>query len=380
MVEVALRTESPSAAQTGPIELAVVIPTFMEAGNVDEVVRRLDAALAGIAWEAIFVDDHSPDGTAARAREIAAIDRRVRVLERVGRRGLSSACIEGMLATPAPLVAVMDGDLQHDERLLPDMVARFRARPELDVAIGSRFVAGGSAEAFSADRAAQSRLATRLSRSVLRQDLADPMSGFFMLRMDVLRELLPRLSAVGFKLLLDIFASARRPLRFEELPYAFRERASGASKLDGAVALEYLLLLYDKALGRIVPARFALFGLIGGIGVGVHFLILTFLFKGLGQPFGAAQALATLGAMTFNFFLNNALTYRDQQLRGAGSLLRGWLSFCLVCGLGAAANVGVSTYLFEYQGALWTVSALAGVAVGAVWNFVLSARFTWGRY
>jgi dolichol-phosphate mannosyltransferase len=201
-----------------------------------------------------------------------------------------------------------------------------------------------------------------------------------MLRAELLPEVLPRLSAVGFKLLLDIFASARRPVRFEELPYAFRKRASGASKLDGAVALEYLLLLYDKAFGRIVPPRFALFGLIGGLGVGVHFGILTALFKGLELGFGSAQTLATIGAMTFNFFLNNALTYRDQRLRGAAGLLRGWVSFCIVCGLGAAANVGVATYLFEYGGALWTLSALAGVAVGAVWNFVLSARFTWGRY
>lgn len=380
MSESAVRIESRGTVIDAPIELAVIIPTFEEAGNVDELVCRLDAALAGIAWEAIFVDDHSQDGTAARVREIAARDRRVRCLERVGRRGLSSACVEGMLATPAPLVAVMDGDLQHDETLLTDMLDRFRADPALEIAIGSRFVAGGSASGFSDQRAAQSRFATRLSRAVLRQDVADPMSGFFMLRTALLREVLPRLSAIGFKLLLDIFASARRPLRFAELPYRFRARTSGASKLDAAVTLEYALLLYDKAFGRIVPARFALFGLIGGIGVLVHFAILTALFKALGQGFGTAQTLATLGAMTFNFFLNNALTYRDRQLRGAGALLRGWLSFCLVCGLGAAANVGVATYLFEYQGTLWTLSALAGVAVGAVWNFVLSARFTWGRY
>lgn len=379
MIESALLTD-PSDAAAAPIELAVVIPTFQEAGNVEALIGRLDAALAGIAWEAIFVDDHSPDGTAARVREIAARDRRVRCLERVGRRGLASACIEGMLATPAPLVAIMDGDLQHDERLLPVMLERFRDRPELDLAIGSRFVAGGSAAGFSDERAAQSRLATRLGRRLLKQDVSDPMSGFFMLRVSVLRELLPRLSAVGFKLLLDLFASARRPLAFEELPYSFRERASGTSKLDRAVALEYLLLLYDKAFGRLVPARFALFGLIGGLGVAVHFAFLTLVFKGLGQGFGTAQTIATVAAMTFNFILNNALTYRDQRLRGARALLLGWLSFCLVCGLGAAANVGVSTYLFEYQGAFWTLSALAGVAVGAVWNFVLSARFTWGRY
>jgi dolichol-phosphate mannosyltransferase len=206
------------------------------------------------------------------------------------------------------------------------------------------------------------------------------MSGFFMLRVEVLREVLPRLSAVGFKLLLDILASARRPLAFEELAYDFRPRHMGASKLDRMIALEYLILLYDKLFGRFIPTRFALFAAIGGIGIGVHFAILTFVFKGLSQPFGLSQTIATLGAMTFNFVLNNALTYRDQRLRGVRALFLGWLSFCLVCGIGAAANVGVATFLFEYQGALWTVSALAGVLIGAVWNFALSSRFTWGRY
>jgi dolichol-phosphate mannosyltransferase len=285
-----------------------------------------------------------------------------------------------MLATSAPVVAVMDADLQHDERLLPEMLRRLRLRSELDIVIGSRFAQGGSADGFSSARASQSRLATRLSRGLVGEQLKDPMSGFFMLRVNVLREVLPNLSAVGFKLLLDIFASARRPLTFEELPYDFRERTSGASKLDRAIAFEYLILLYDKTFGRFVPTRFALFAAIGGLGVGVHFAILTLLFKALDQGFGTSQTLATLGAMTFNFFLNNMLTYRDQQLQGPRRLFLGWLSFCLVCGIGAAANVGVATFLFEYQGALWTLSALAGVLVGAVWNFALSSRFTWGRY
>ena len=373
------RVEETSAG-LAPLELAVILPTFSEADNVEEVVQRLEAALQGVAWEAIFVDDNSPDGTAERLRAIGRRDRRIRCMERVGRRGLASACVEGMLATSAPIVAVMDADLQHDERLLPEMLERLRARPSLDIVVGSRFAAGGSAGGLSEERVSQSRLATRLSRGLIADDLKDPMSGFFMLRAELLREVLPNLSAVGFKLLLDIFASARRPLAFEELPYDFRQRATGASKLDRTIALEYLILLYDKAFGRFVPTRFALFAAIGGLGVGVHFAILTLFFKALAQPFGASQTIATIGAMTFNFFLNNALTYRDQQLRGTRRLFLGWLSFCLVCGVGAAANVGVATYLFESQGALWTLSALAGVLVGAVWNFALSSRFTWGRY
>lgn len=377
---------NPGAAAASPagqetISLAIVIPTFREAENVAELVRRLDAALAGIAWEAIFVDDNSPDGTADVVRSLALMDRRIRCLQRIGRRGLSSACIEGMLATAAPLVAVMDGDLQHDEGLLPAMVERLAQDPALDLVIGSRFIEGGSSAGLADERReAQSALATRLSRLVLKQPLSDPMSGFFMIRADVLRDLAPSLSGVGFKILLDILTAARRPLRFVELPYRFRSREAGASKLDHAVALEYLIMLYDKAFGRLVPTRFALFSAIGGLGVAVHFAALSLFFQGLGQGFAVAQAIATIIAMTFNFFLNNSLTYRDRQLAGPRQLLLGWLSFCLVCGIGAAANVGVATWLFEAQHALWTLSALAGIAIGAVWNFALSSRFTWGRY
>lgn len=374
------REDEAKAAADGPIALAVVIPVFQESANVAEMARRLAAVLEGVAWEAIFVDDNSPDGTADAARALARTDRRIRVIERVGRRGLASAVIEGMLATAAPLVAVIDGDLQHDEALLPRMLAALEADPALDLAIGSRFVAGGSDAGLSDKRAAQSRLATRLSRGAIGADLKDPMSGFFMARIETIREVLPRLSAIGFKILLDIFTSARRPLKFVELPYAFRSRGAGASKLDRAIAFEYLVMLYDKAFGRIVPARFALFSAIGALGVAVHFAFLTAMFQGANTSFAAAQAVATLGAMTFNFVLNNALTYRDRQLRGPAQLLKGWLSFCVVCSVGALANVGVATWLFETRHALWTLSALAGIAVGAVWNFALSSRFTWSRF
>lgn len=362
-----------------PIELAVVIPTFNEAGNVAVLVERLAEALAGIAWEAIFVDDASPDGTADAARRLALTDRRVRVLERVGRRGLSSACIEGMLATAAPYVAVIDGDLQHDERLLPRMLERLRAG-DVDLVVGSRFSDGGSTGEWDRDRLAKSRLAASLSRIVLRAQVSDPMSGFFMVDRALFRRLAPRLSGIGFKILLDILTASPDPLRISEIGYVFRPRADGESKLDHVVAFEYLIALYEKLFGRIVPVRFALFGSVGALGVGVHFAVLTTLFEGLTLDFTPAQALATLVAMSFNFWLNNLLTYRDRRLRGWRRLLGGWLSFCLVCGLGALANVGVAAFLFEYSHVIWSLSALAGVLVGAVWNFVLSSRFTWGRY
>jgi dolichol-phosphate mannosyltransferase len=365
---------------TDLLELAIVIPTFNEAANVPVLVARLDAALKGRAWEAIVVDDDSPDGTAEAARAIARLDRRVRVIQRIGRRGLSSACIEGMCATAAPLVAVIDGDLQHDETILPAMLDALQGDPELDVAIGSRFVEGGGTGEWDRDRIAKSALATRLSRQILKVDLSDPMSGFFMIRTDIVRKLAPDLAGIGFKILLDIMTGSPRPLKFREFGYVFRTRTAGESKLDHVVAMEYLIALYDRVFGRIVPVRFAMFSAIGAIGVAVHMAVLSVLYLALAVPFVVGQIVAALAAMTGNFFLNNALTYRDRRLKGWRQLADGWVSFCLVCSVGLVANVGVAAFVHGAQNGQWAASALLGVLVGAVWNYALSSRFVWGRY
>jgi dolichol-phosphate mannosyltransferase len=362
------------------LELAVVVPTFNERANVPELVARLDRALAGRGWEVLFVDDDSPDGTADAARELARRDARVRVIQRIGRRGLSSACVEGMCATAAPVVAVIDGDLQHDETLLPAMLDRLLVDATLDVVIGSRFVDGGGTGEWDRDRVAKSALATRLSRRVLKADLSDPMSGFFAIRTAIVRSLAPDLSAIGFKILLDLMTTSTRPLTFAELPYTFRVRTAGESKLDHVVALEYLIALYDRMFGRFIPVRFAMFSVIGLFGVAIHMGVLSLLFLLLGVSFLAAQIAATLVALTGNFFLNNALTYRDRRLRGARQLLDGWVSFAAVCSVGAVANVGVAGFLHDVRSGAWIASALVGVLVAAVWNYALSSRFTWGRY
>ncbi|WP_372720295.1 glycosyltransferase [Immundisolibacter sp.] len=356
-------------------ELTVVVPTFNEAGNLASVVGEVERALAGVDWEVLFVDDDSPDGTAQQAREMAQVDRRVRCLQRVGRRGLASASIEGMLASSAPYIAVMDGDLQHDPALLKAMLGTLQGG-QADIVVGSRHVAGGGVGEFSAQRQGISRLATRLSRAVLKADLTDPMSGFFMLTRAALMDCLRHgVSAIGYKILVDLFASAPRPLRFVELPYTFRQRQAGESKLDSKVVWDYLMLLADKLVGRFVPVRFLAFSAVGGLGVVVHLAVLAVAFKGFGEGFVAAQILATVVAMTFNYVVNNSLTYRDRRLRG-WRFVTGWLSFSLACSVGAFANVGIAAYLFDRQ-TFWVLSALSGVLVGAVWNYAVTSVYTW---
>ncbi len=363
------------------LELAVVIPTFNEAGNVAEVVRRLDRALAGRGWEAIFVDDDSPDGTAEAVRRIAIEDPRIRVIRRIGRRGLSSACVEGMLATAAPAIAVIDGDLQHDERLLPAMLDALW-REDADIVVGSRYVDGGGVGEWNSRRVAVSRLATRLGQLAIGVTLTDPMSGFFLLRRETIEAAAHDLSGVGFKILLDIFASSPAPLKAVEIPYTFRPREVGESKLDNAAAMDFAVMLLDKTVGRYVPVKFLIFSAVGGLGLVIHLMALFLGHRLGGLEFGVAQTIATLTAMTFNFFVNNTLTYRDRRLRG-WAMLRGWASFSLACSVGAIANIGIAVYVFENWaagGALtWVWSAVAGVLVGAVWNYAVTAVYTWGR-
>jgi dolichol-phosphate mannosyltransferase len=358
------------------VELAVIVPTFNEKPNVGELVQRLRHSLSGLAWEVVFVDDDSPDGTAQTVRTLAQENAQVRCLQRIGRRGLSRAVVEGILSTSAPFVAVMDADLQHDESVLPVMHRRL-VDDSLDVVVASRYTGGGSVGDWSADRARMSRLATRLAHTLVSTDLADPMSGFFMLRRSAFESAVRQLSGEGYKLLLDLLASARQPLRVAEIPYTFRPRVAGESKLDSAVLWEFAILLLDKHLGHLIPARFVLFSLVGASGVAVHFATLWLLFRALGLDFGAAQAMATVVAMTTNYTLNNLLTYRDRRRRGL-RWLGGLLSFYAICGLGVVANVGVAKALFDRQHG-WVIAAAAGALVGTVWNYVASGAVTWKR-
>jgi dolichol-phosphate mannosyltransferase len=370
-------TTLPPRAQRvdGVADLTVVIPCYNERPNVAPLVAALDAALAGIAWEVVFVDDNSPDGTTAEARRLARLDPRVRCVRRIGRRGLSSAVIEGALVSSALFIAVIDGDLQHDETRLPVMLAALRTG-HYDLAVASRHLAGGDAAGLgSRRRRVLSDAGTALAQRFLPVTLSDPMSGFFMLPRPLFEQLAPSLTAQGFKIMLDLVLSAERPLRVIEVPAEFRKRLAGESKLDVLVLTQFAALLVDKALGGLVPLRFLSFAAVGLLGVGVHLTVLICGREALGLEFAAAQIAATGVAMVFNFLLNNQITYRDQRLRGP-RLWRGLLLFMLVCGVGAVANVGIARVLYETN-TYWTLAGAIGAMIGVVWNYAVSATLVW---
>jgi len=368
----ALAPQAAIAPRPAP-ELSVVVPTFKERDNVPLLVEKLAHTLADVDWEVVFVDDNSPDGTAAAAREIGASDARVRCVRRIGRRGLAGACIEGMLSSQARYVAVMDADLQHDETLLTAMLAKLRGGA--DLAVASRFAEGASAAGLSSTgRLQASRVSNAMTRRLLGVTLSDPMSGFFMMRRDRFEELAPQLSSQGFKILLDIVATAHGSLRIAELPFVFAERRHGESKLDTRVALDFAALVLAKLTNDAVSFRFLLFCLVGLTGIAIHMAVLQFAVS-LGTRFGLAQTVATVAAITWNFVLNNMFTYRDQRLAG-WQFVTGLIRFQVICAVGAISNVGIATVIYRYD-PQWWIAGLGGALMGAVWNYVVSAAFVW---
>ena len=359
-------------------ELCIVIPVLNECLNVGPLVDGVTRALEGIAWEIMFVDDDSRDGTREAIAAIARTDPRIRMLHRVGRRGLSSAFIEGAQASFAPYVAAMDGDLQHDETLLPSMLAALRGPDGAEIAIGSRYVPGGGIGEWDATRAGMSNLATRLGQMVLKTEVADPMSGFFMLRRETFEAALRNLSAIGFKILLDIIASLPAPPRIVELPFRFRIRAFGESKLDAGVMRDYALLLVDKTVGHLVPVRFVLFAGVGTVGIALHMIALLLALKFIGEPFAMAQSVAPAVAILGNFVLNNLFTFGDRRLRGRKAWT-GLALFALICGVGAIGNLSVAAFLFGPQMTSWWIAGLVGAVMSLVWNYAVSSVIIWRR-
>ncbi len=369
------RSSYPLPIAGSRLDLAVILPTYNERENIPLILEKLHDALQGLSWEAIFVDDDSPDGTAEVVTAYARLDARIRLLHRVGRRGLSSACIEGMLVTSAPVVAVMDADLQHDETILPIMLRRLH-QESLDLVVGTRNAEGGSMGEFGRARRFLSRSGQKISHSVCRSKVTDPMSGFFLLRRSFLQEVVRDMQGQGFKILVDLLASSPRPVRLAEVGYTFRSRRFGESKLNVVVGLEYVFLILNNLLGGIIPVRLALYLLVGALGLGTHLVTLLLLSQAAHLHFVAAQLIATFVAMIENFSLNNRITFRDRRLQGV-QILSGGARFVLACGFGAWANVVFANSLWQ-SGTEWYLAGLAGIVLGSVWNLSISSLFTWG--
>lgn len=358
------------------LDVAVILPTLNERDNIVPLIGAVSAVLAGYDHEIIVIDDWSSDGTPEVVREAMLRYPRLRLVRRYGRRGLSSAVVEGMLMTDARVCAVMDADGQHDETLLPRLVEAVLS-DSCDIAIGSRYIGDGSTGDWHEWRVRISRYATQFAQRLLRLDLSDPMSGLFVIRRESAEACVPHLSTAGFKILLDLMTSSPAPLRAREFPYCFRSRMAGESKLDGTVVLDFAQMLARKLVHRHASARLILFCFVGLLGLAVH---LTVLRTGLGPfalSFPVAQTLAVMVAIIFNYTLNNRSTFADRRRRG-WRWWSGFASYFAICGAGAVANIGVGSFVFLGKHDWW-VAGVAGAVIGAAWNFGASSLVTWRK-
>lgn len=356
--------------------LTVVIPTYNESENVGHILSRLEQSALGPAIDqVIFVDDDSPDGTWRIIRQ-APTFLRVSCIHRIGRSGLSSAVIEGMMLARTPFIAVMDADGQHDPADLHQMAIQAKSQ-ELDLVIGSRFLTQSSQESHTGLRHQASQWGNRFARLMLGRPITDPLTGLFVVRHAALMTVVRDLKPIGFKILFDLlFLMRRGQYRIEERQIQFGRRHAGQSKLDAAVVIEFIDQIAHRLSRGAVPEKFLSFAAVGGSGVLVHFAALYGLVEA-GLAFWLAQTLATLAAMVSNYILNNEITFRRMRRTGT-HWFSGLLLFVAFCSVGALANVGIASALFERDYSWW-LSGLAGVIVGTVFNFSLARSYVWRR-
>lgn len=356
--------------------LTVVIPTYNERENVVSIITRLEKSVLGPTIDqVVFVDDDSPDGTWQVIREISS-SLRLTCVHRIGRTGLSSAVIEGMMIARTPYIAVMDADGQHDPKDLEVMATRAR-RKTLDLIIGSRFLTRSSQDSHAGLRHQASKWGNRIARVMLGRPISDPLTGLFVVRHAALMTVVRGLKPIGFKILFDLlFLMRNGQYQIEEQQIDFGRRLAGQSKLDAAVIIEFVDQIAHRLSRGLVPEKFLSFAAVGSVGVAVHFIAL-YGFVEAGLLFWVAQSMATLAAMFSNYVLNNEVTFRRLRRKGF-DWFSGLLLFVAFCSVGALANVGIASALFESD-YVWWLSGLAGVIVGTVFNFSLARSYVWKK-
>lgn len=363
-------------------ELTVIVPTLNESGNVSLLYSKIANTLKGSNFAVLFVDDDSQDGTINEINTLIAKHNNVQLIRRINRRGISSAFIEGVFSSSSKYIAIIDADLQHEESLLSEMLYKLKTQ-KLDIIIASRFkdLSDRKVVGLSGAREQMSRFGNALCGLVSGAHLTDPLTGFFMIRKPLMDKIIYKLSGVGFKIMLDIFATCKNEkikLRFQEIHMNFRKRNKGKSKLDIVILYEFALLIFDKLFGKFIPIRFVLFLIVGLTGLCIHTAILSALMNFSNASFYISQLISTIIAMTSNFFVNNSFTYRDKRLKGTSQLVKGLLSFYLACSFGAFINVTTANFLYDKK-IYWLLSGVIGSIIGATWNYGISSYFTWGK-
>ena len=375
--------------------VSVISPTYCEVDNVEPLIAALGAALEGIDYEIIIVDDDSPDRTWERVQQVARSDDRVRVIRRFGDPGLSQAVLAGMAASSGEVIAVIDADGQHDERALPRMIEQITS-DSADIVIGTRAADGGSYGDWSNSRRLVSWVATLIARVLLRVPVTDPMSGFFAVSRSTYDELGPTINPRGFKILLE-FVGRRRRLRISEVGYTFRNRTHGETKMSPSVIRSYLLAVIELRAGHQVKGEFVLYALVGVTGVAVNLVVFS-IAEAIGlpnfrtgisswiDPVEWSVLLGVQASIIWNFALNNTFTFWERRF-SRRQLPFGFALFEVFSVLGLVINLGVFQFLqstgwgFDLVGREPSryLHHIAGLLVALVGNYFLNVNYTWRR-
>ncbi len=366
--------------------LSVILPTYNEAGSVVDLIHKLLALPENCLsfqdrnnqLEILVIDDDSNDGTVELVRQLSQQTPMVRLVRRVGRRGLASAIREGLLDATGEIAVVMDSDGQHEVGSVVSAVQALFA-DDLDLVIGSRFHPEARIHGLSARRERGSTWANRwasISLSRHYAHLTDLMSGFFVVRLKACEQLIRAVDVNGFKFLYELLALSNGCLRCAEVPLRFQPREHGVSKLDVAIFWDFAVSLLHQLCFRLLPRRAISFALVGATGVFVQLLMARLLLQGDFFRFEQVLPVAVLAAATSNYLINNALTFRFQRQRGL-ALLRGLLRFWLVASLPVLANIGIASAYFNFVNSDVVIAQLVGILVVFIWNYAASSRFVW---
>lgn len=353
--------------------ISLIIPTYNERDNIVPLIERIHHALSGYNYKVLFIDDDSKDGTAELARALSE-KYPVEVIVRKDKRGLASAVVDGIGYANSEIVGVMDADLQHPPEVIPDLLKAIDNGA--DMAIASRYVRGGSCEGWGLIRRITSRGAIFIAHVLLplTRKIKDPMAGFFVFKKQAIAS--ADLHPTGYKILLEILMEGKFQ-SIAEVPYTFKTRGSGQSKLNARQQIDYLKHIYSLMQRTGELLRFAKFCLVGGSGIGVNEGLLWLLREQAGLPLPIASAIAVEMSIISNFLFNNFFTFRDRRSSGAKSTLNRLLKFNLVSLAGLGINVGILSLFTNVVGLHYLYSNLIGIAVAAIWNYTLSTWWTW---
>ena len=362
------------------INLSVILPTFNERNNILSLLDELLKLSESYEIELIVVDDSSTDGTSSSVRELAQADRRIRLINRLGRAGLSSAIKEGCLCATGEVLAIMDTDGQHEVRSVANGLKKL-IEDKLDFVTGSRFLEESSIKGLSDARKGGSNVANTLARFSLPNrysHLTDFMSGCMILDRQSCISFIERIDVNGFKFFYELLAVSKGKLKGEEIELIFQPRQYGSSKLDIAIVWDFLVSLVHTCLQRSIPRKAISFAFVGSTGVFVQFFVIYSLIWFVGIDFEKALPFAVVIAASSNFLINNALTFRSNRLRNR-ALIIGLFKFLIVSSLPILANVGLATTFFTYVSPNTLLSQIAGIIVVYIWNYAASSRLVWNN-